>query len=143
MSLTPQQIQLIQSSFEKVVPITEKAAELFYGRLFETAPHVKPLFAQSNMKDQGKKLMDMLTVVVRGLNRLDQLVPAVQQLGQRHARYGVKDEHYAPVGAALLWTLEQGLGPAFTSETREAWGTAYGVLATTMKDAARNPATSA
>ncbi len=143
MSLTAQQVQLVQSSFEKVAPIAEKAAELFYARLFETAPQVRPLFRSTDMKTQGKKLMDMIAVVVRGLGRLEKIVPAVQQLGRGHVAYGVKDEHYEVVGAALLWTLEQGLGPAFTPETKEAWATAYGILAETMKDAARKKAATA
>jgi hemoglobin-like flavoprotein len=119
-----------------VVPISETAAELFYGRLFEIAPEVKPLFT-SDIKEQGKKLMSMITLAVRGLDNLEVLVPAVQKLGVGHVDYGVKEEHYAVVGEALIWTLGKGLGDAYTDEVKEAWLAVYTVLATTMKDAAR------
>lgn len=133
--MTPHQATLVQTTWEQVVPIADTAAALFYGKLFELDPALKPLFT-SDIKDQGKKLMQMITVAVRGLGNLAALVPAVQELGRRHVGYGVRKEHYATVGAALLWTLEQGLGPAFTPEVREAWATVYGVLATTMQAAA-------
>lgn len=133
--MTPKQIMLIQISFEQVLPIADTVAELFYGRLFELDPSLRPLF-RGNMAEQGRKLMTTLKLVVNGLPRLEALVPAVQTLGQRHAGYGVKDEHYQTVGAALLWTLEQGLGEAFTPETKEAWVTAYTILAEVMKAAA-------
>ena len=92
--------------------------------------------AQNNR--QGRKLMQMITVAVRGLNNVPALIPAVQELGRRHVGYGVRDEDYATVGSALLWTLEKGLGPAFTPEVKDAWATVYGVLATTMRDAANS-----
>ncbi len=133
--MTSEQVALVQNSWEQVVPISDKAAELFYGRLFETDPSLKPLF-KGDMKEQGKKLMTMITTVVRGLQNLGELVPAVQSLGKRHAGYGVRDEHYATVAGSLIWTLEQGLGPAFTEETRTAWVRAYTILADTMKAAA-------
>lgn len=132
--LTPRQVELVQSTWEKVVPISDAAAALFYGRLFELDPSLKPLFT-SDIKEQGKKLMAMITVAVRGLSNLDALVPAVQNLGKGHVRYGVKAEHYDTVGAALLWTLEKGLGDAFTTEVKEAWAATYGLLASVMKDA--------
>jgi hemoglobin-like flavoprotein len=137
--VTPEQIAVIRTSFAGVAPIAEDAAALFYARLFELDPQLRPLF-RGDLKAQGRALMGMLKVVVEGLDRLDQLVPAVQALGRRHAGYGVRDEHYATVGAALLWTLEQGLGDAFTPETRKAWAIAYGVLATTMQHAASGAA---
>jgi hemoglobin-like flavoprotein len=129
--MNPGQIALVQESFAKVLPIADLAAAMFYNRLFETAPELKPLF-KGDMKQQGKKLMSMIAAAVRGLNDLDKLVPVVRQLGVRHHGYGVQDKDYATVGAALLWTLEQGLGSAFTAEVREAWTTVYGVLADTM-----------
>jgi len=135
--MTPQEISLVQSSFEKVVPIAPQAAALFYGRLFETFPDVKPLF-KGNMDEQGNKLMATLTTVVRSLDKLDSILPAVQNLAVRHIAYGVRPEHYAPVGAALLWTLEQGLGADFTPETASAWAKAYGVLSTAMIEAANS-----
>lgn len=138
--MTPTQVQLVQSTWEKVVPISDTAAALFYGKLFELDPSLKPLFT-SDIKEQGKKLMQMITIAVRGLNDLGKLVPAVQELGRRHVGYGVKDEHYATVGTALLWTLEKGLGDAFTPDVKEAWATVYGILADTMmKAAAEKPA---
>lgn len=137
--MTPEQAKLIKDSWAQVLPISDKAAELFYGKLFELDPSVKPLF-KGDMAEQGKKLMMMINTAVNGLDRLDEIVPAVQQLGVRHTAYGVKDEHYDTVGAALLWTLETGLGDAFTAETKEAWATVYGILADTMKDAAAKAA---
>lgn len=107
-----------------------------YERLFTLDPSLRPLF-RGEMKEQGRKVMAMISMAVNGLTRLEQLVPAVQALGRRHAGYGVRDEHYATVGAALLWTLEQGLGNSFTPAVREAWTAAYGVLSSTMKDAAK------
>lgn len=135
MSLTAQQIDLVQTSWEKVVPIQEAAAELFYGHLFEIAPEVKPLF-KGDMKSQGRKLMTMLNTAVRSLNDLEKIVPAVQDSGRRHVGYGVKDEHYDKVAEALLWTLAQGLGEDFTSEVEDAWVAVYTLLATVMKEAA-------
>jgi hemoglobin-like flavoprotein len=135
--LTAHQKTLVQDSWAKVVPIADTAAELFYGRLFELDPGLKPLFANASMKEQGKKLTQMITVAVKGLDNLGELVPAVQALGKRHVSYGVHDGHYETVGSALLWTLEKGLGDHFTSDTRTAWTITCTVLATTMKDAAK------
>jgi hemoglobin-like flavoprotein len=129
------QVTLVQSSFERVEPITEIAAELFYTRLFELDPSLRPLF-HGDMKSQGQKLMTTLKLVVRGLEKPETILPAVRSLGQRHVAYGVKDEHYATVGAALLWTLGQGLGDAFTPEVENAWTTAYTLLAGVMQEAA-------
>jgi len=137
--MTPEQISLVKSSWERVTPIAGKAAELFYGKLFELDPSLKPLF-KGDMVEQGAKLMKMINTAVNGLDRLEEIVPAVQQLGVRHIAYGVKDEHYDTVGAALLWTLEAGLGEYFTDEVKEAWATVYGVLADTMKTAAAEAA---
>jgi len=133
--MTPHQIKLVQTSFAKVAPIAATAADLFYGRLFEIAPQVRAMFAD-DLSDQKKKLMTILGTAVAGLSHLDTLVPAVQALGRRHAGYGVAAAHYTPVGAALLWTLQQGLGEAFTPEVKDAWATAYIILSTTMIDAA-------
>ncbi len=133
--MNPEQIALVQTSFAQVLPIADTAAALFYGLLFELDSSLKPLF-RGDMQEQGRKLMTMLRVVVNGLHRLDQLVPAVQELGRRHARYGVQDAHYDTVGTALLATLQQGLGEAFTPDVAAAWATAYTLLAETMKAAA-------
>jgi hemoglobin-like flavoprotein len=132
--MTPAEKDLVQTTFAKVVPIADQAAALFYGRLFEMDPSLRPLF-KTDLKEQGKKLMTMIGVAVKGLDTLDQLVPAVQNLGRRHAGYGVTDAHYDTVGGALLWTLEKGLGPDFTPDVKSAWTTVYTLLATTMKAA--------
>lgn len=133
--LTMTQIELVQDTFAIIVPIADDAAALFYRRLFEIDPSLERMF-HGDMGEQRRKLMQMLTAAVKGLPRLDRLVPIVEELGRRHAGYGVADEHYETVGAALLWTLEKGLGRAFTPEVKEAWATVYGVLASTMKSAA-------
>ncbi len=135
MSLTEQQIKLVQESWDKVVPIQETAAELFYGQLFEIAPEVKPLF-KGDMKSQGRKLMTMLNTAVKSLNNLEKIVPVVQESGRKHVGYGVKDEHYEKVAEALLWTLGKGLGEGFTEEVKDAWVAVYTLLATVMKEAA-------
>ena len=137
--MTPEQAVLVKSSWAKVVPIADTAAELFYGKLFELDPALRPLF-KGDMKEQGAKLMKMINTAVNGLERLEAIVPAVQDLGARHVGYGVKPEHYDTVGVALLWTLEQGLGEGFTPEVKDAWAEVYGVLASTMKDAAAKAA---
>jgi len=133
--MTPEEKTLVKESFAKVAPIAEEAAALFYHNLFTKDPSLKALF-KGDMKEQGRKLMKMIATAVGGLDRLELIVPAVQDLGRRHVAYGVKAEHYDTVGAALLQTLEQGLGPDFTPQVKSAWATVYGVLATTMKDAA-------
>jgi nitric oxide dioxygenase len=130
--MTPQQITLVQQSWTQVEPMAEQAASLFYGRLFETDPSTRPLFTRSTIPEQGRKLMQMITVVVRGLDHVEELLPAIQGLARRHVDYGVRREHYASVGAALLWTLEQGLGAAYTPQVREAWTEAYGLLSSVM-----------
>ena len=132
--MTPQQIELVKSTWSKVVPIQETAADLFYNKLFELDPKLKPLF-KSDIKLQGQKLMTMLGTAVRGLDHLDALVPAVKDLGRRHVGYGVRPDDYGTVATALLWTLEQGLGAAFTADVRQAWTEVYTVLATTMQKA--------
>lgn len=137
--MTPSQRLIVQTTFAKVAPIADVAATMFYDRLFELDPRLKPMFT-SDLGEQGRKLMRMIGMAVNGLDRLDELVPAVSQLGVRHAGYGVTDEQYDTVATALLWTLEQGLGPDFTPEVKEAWATVYGMLATTMKNAAASAA---
>src|SRR3990170_73805 len=107
--MTPKQIELVQGSWKKVLPIADTAAELFYGKLFALDPSLKPLF-NGDIKEQGRKLMAMISVAVTGLTRIETIVPAVQDLGRRHVKYGVKDKHYDTVASALVWTLGQGLG---------------------------------
>ncbi|XUM20077.1 globin family protein [Bradyrhizobium oligotrophicum S58] len=126
--MTPSQIALVQDSFAKVAPISEQAAIIFYDRLFEVAPpQVKAMFP-ADMTEQRKKLMGTLAVVVGGLSNLESVLPAASALAKRHVGYGAKPEHYPVVGAALLWTLEKGLGDGWTPEVAEAWAAAYGAL---------------
>ena len=125
--MTPEQVNLVQDSFAKVAPISDVAASMFYGRLFEIAPDVKPMFP-ADMTDQRKKLMATLAFVVNGLSQLGAVLPAASALAKKHVGYGVKPEHYMPVGAALLWTLEKGLGTAWTPPIAEAWTSAYTTL---------------
>jgi len=130
------QIKLVQNSFEKVRPISETAADLFYKRLFELNPSLKSLF-KGDMKTQGIMLMKMLDYAVTGLDEPDKIVPVIKDLGKRHVGYGVKEEYYETVGEALLWTLEKGIGEDFTRNVKEAWAEAYKLLSDTMKSAAR------
>ena len=125
--MTPDQVKAIQDSFKLVAPISDQAAAIFYGRLFEIAPAVKPLF-RGDMTEQGRKLMATLGVVVNSLGNLEAVLPAASALAKRHVDYGVKAEDYTPVGAALLWTLQQGLGEHWTPQLEEAWGAAYTLL---------------
>ena len=134
--MNAKQIELVQASWRQVMPIADDAAALFYTRLFYLDPALKPMF-RGDMEEQGRKLMSMINFAVNSLTRLEALLPGLRALGQRHAGYGVRDEHYATVGTALVWTLEKGLGAAFTSETKQAWIAAYTVLADTMKAAAQ------
>ena len=137
--MTPEEIQLVKDSWVKVLPISETAAELFYGKLFELDPSLKPMF-KGDMKEQGRKLMAMLNIAVNALDKLDTIVPAIQEMGRRHIDYGVKDEHYDTVGEALIWTLEAGLKDDFTEDTKAAWTGVYTLVATTMKEAAAETA---
>lgn len=129
--MTPEQIALVRESFAKVVPIREQAAALFYDRLFAIDPSTRPLF-RGDMRSQGAKLMAAIGAVVKSLDRLETMLDDLRALARRHDRYGVREAHYASVGAALLWTLEQGLGADFTPQVREAWAIAYGLLSSAM-----------
>jgi hemoglobin-like flavoprotein len=133
--MTPKQIKLVQTTWAQVVPIEGHAAAIFYNRLFTTDPKLQALF-KGDMGEQKRKLMTMIGIAVTGLTRLDALVPAVRDLGRRHAEYGVQGRDYETVGSALLWTLAQGLGRDFTPEVKEAWTAAYSIIATTMQQGA-------
>ena len=133
--MTPEKIILVQESWEKVKPISEQAAELFYGRLFELDPSLRALF-KGDMKEQGKKLMATLNLTVTSLTKLDTIIAAVQDLGRRHVKYGVPDESYNTVGEALLWTLAKGLGDDFTEEVEQAWTETFVTISKVMLDAA-------
>lgn len=130
-----QEVKTLQKSFSLVEPIAETAASMFYTRLFELDPSLRPLF-KADLKTQGEKLMSTLKLVVVGLDNPEKVIPAVQSLGKRHAGYGVQSEHYATVGAALLWTLEKGLGDAYTPEVDSAWKSAFTLLSGLMLEAA-------
>ncbi len=137
--MTPDQVTMVKDTWAQVAPISEQAAELFYGKLFELNPAYKDLF-KGDMKNQGKMLMSMLNTAVTSLDKLDAIVPAVQALGKRHVDYGVVEEDYAVVAQALLWTLGQGLGDAFTDEVEEAWTITYTTLASVMIEASKEAA---
>lgn len=132
--MNAQQISLVQESFGHVAPIADTAADLFYQRLFELDPGLRSLF-KGDLKAQKVKLMQTLSAVARGLHHIEKLIPVVEELGRRHMGYGVKEEHYQTVGAALLWTLEQGLGDLYTPDVAEAWTAAYTLLAGVMQQA--------
>jgi len=125
--MTPDHVKLVQESFAKVAPISETAAVLFYDRLFDIAPKVRSMFP-TDLTEQRRKLMATLAVVVGGLGNLESVLPAASALAKRHVSYGAKAEHYPVVGAALLWTLEKGLGDGWTPDVAEAWTAAYGTL---------------
>jgi hemoglobin-like flavoprotein len=130
--MTPMQVKLVQESWKHVLPIKDEAAQMFYGRLFELDPGLQVLF-KGEMSEQRRKLMAMIGVAVNSLDRVDKLLPVLQELGRKHGDYGVEPKHYDTVGTALLWTLEKGLGPQFTTDVRAAWTETYGVLAATMQ----------
>lgn len=133
--ITPQQKELVQKTWVKVVPIADTAAELFYGRLFELEPEYKAMF-KNDMTEQGKKLMKTINIAVEALDDVEPLVPVLKKMGAEHLGYGVKERDYNVVGASLLWTLEKGLGDEFTDEVKNAWGAVYEVLAAVMKEGA-------
>ena len=133
--MTPEQVELVQSSFKKVEPIASTAGDLFYGRLFEIAPEVRPMFSD-NIEEQRDKLMAVLATAVNNLHQVDQIIGTVKELGAKHVDYGVTDAHYDKVGEALIWTLQEGLKDDFTPEVKDAWVETYTTIATVMKEAA-------
>jgi nitric oxide dioxygenase len=136
--MTPSQIELVKTSFARIAPQKDQAADLFYCRLFELDPSLRLMF-RSDMTEQKQKLMIAIAMVVAALDKLDTILPAVRQLGRRHQEYGVQRRHYDVVGAALLWTLEIGLGSGWSRELADAWGTAYAALAAVMMEGADAP----
>lgn len=138
--MDPKVIELVQGSWQSVTPIAPQAAELFYGKLFEADPKLKSLF-KGDMTQQGAKLMQMIGAAVKGLDDVPSLLPVLQALGARHQGYGVQAKDYDTVGAALLATLAQGLGAAFTPEVKAAWTTVYQTMANVMlQGAGQGPA---
>jgi hemoglobin-like flavoprotein len=133
-AMTPEQIRRVQISFDKIAPISATAGALFYQRLFELDPSLRPMFT-GDMRAQSRKLMAMIELVVANLSEFEALLPQVQALGRDHVGYGVRDAHYDTVGAALLWTLRTGLEEQFAAEDEEAWAAAYTLLADAMKAA--------
>lgn len=131
--MNTQQIEIVQRTFELAAPMAEEIADRFYERLFTVDPSLRALF-RGNMQQQGNKLMTMLALVVRSLDRPETILEPARRLGERHVQYGVQPHHYASVGAALLWTLAQVFGPAFTPEVEEAWTAAYMLLAGVMQE---------
>jgi hemoglobin-like flavoprotein len=141
--MTPQQETLIRETWRQVTPIADAAAEMFYGRLFETQPALRDLFRNTDMAAQHRAVVQALTFVVDELGSPEALRPALQDLGRRHVAYGLSEAHLEAVGAALLWTLAKGLGPAWTPEAEAAWSEAYGMIATQMREGARQAASAA
>jgi hemoglobin-like flavoprotein len=136
--MSPEQKNLVKSSWAMVMPIADTAASLFYDRLFAIDTSTSRMFSKTNMPEQRKKLMQALAFVINGLDKTEQLLPTIQSLGRNHVRYGVTARHYDSVGAALLWTLEQGLKDAWTPPVKDAWIAAYTLVAGVMKDAANS-----
>ncbi len=134
--MTPDQIACITNSFHHLLLIEDTLAALFYGHLFELEPSLMPMF-QADMRGQGRKFMTMLHLIVSGLDDLDRLLPTLRELGRQHLDYGVRDEQYETVGAALCWALRQGLGERCTPDVEHAWNALYVLVADTMKAAAR------
>lgn len=130
--MTPKAVALVRKSFALIAPIANAAADIFYGRLFEIAPELRPLFPD-DMAAQKRKLMQMVTVAVSNLHEVEAVAEAVQDLGRRHDGYGVTPPMYAQVGAALLYTLETGLGDAWTPEVAAAWQETYDLIADMMR----------
>jgi len=137
--MTPGQVELVRKTWSALKPNAEQVAELFYARLFELDPTLRPLF-KADMRAQGRMLTTVINMAISQLDRLDELRPVLRELGGRHATYGVRDVHYAIVASALLDTLATGLGPAFTPEIKDAWTEVYRVLASTMQDGAARSA---
>ncbi|MHC2332793.1 globin family protein [Bradyrhizobium sp. USDA 4454] len=136
--MSPEHATIVKSTWSQVVPIADQAATLFYDRLFALDPSLRPMFANADMKEQRKKLIGALAAVVNGLDNFDPIIPILENLGRTHKSYGVTDQHYETVGAALLWTLEQGLASAWTPSAKSAWAGAYQTVADVMRKAAKN-----
>ena len=137
--MTIKQIELVQNSWQLVAAMdTQTVGALFYNRLFEIAPEVKPMFSRSSMEEQSRKLLSMLSYVISKLHKLDDIIGEVKKLARSHVHYGVQDEHYTQVGRALLWTLEAGLGDNWNNDLKTAWTVCYTTLAEAMMNASKN-----
>jgi hemoglobin-like flavoprotein len=133
--MQPETERLVRKSWAQFQPVAERSAGFFYDKLFELDPEARQLFATTDMEAQGRKLMAMFAEIVRTLDQPEALIAEVADLGRRHVHYGVQDSQYDSVGTALLWTLEQALGPAFTPEVRDAWTEAYTFLSSVLRRA--------
>jgi hemoglobin-like flavoprotein len=134
--MTPRQIDIVKTSWQLAAANADTVGPLFYETLFEIAPEVKPMFNRTTVPEQSKKLLSMLSYVVGKLDSLEDILDEVGKLAQRHVKYGVQDRHYSYVGAALLMTLEKGLGNAWNDEVKDAWTTCFGILSSAMMNAA-------
>jgi hemoglobin-like flavoprotein len=134
--MRPETERLVRESWARFEPVAEQSAGFFYDKLFELDPEAERLFARTDMDAQGRKVMRMFAEIVRAIDRPETLVPELADLGRRHVHYGVRDSQYDSVGTALLWTLERGLGPAFTPEVRNAWTEAYLLVSIVSRRAA-------
>ena len=133
--MTPEQKLIVKDTWAAVIPIQEKAAELFYGRLFSEYPEVQPMF-KGDMQVQGEKLMKMIDQAVGSLDNLEPLIEPLKAAGKAHKDYGVAEGDYSKVGACLLWTLKQGLGDNYNASVQDAWGTTYNTLSAVMIEGA-------
>jgi len=140
--MTPDQKLIVKETWAAVLPIKDAAADMFYSRLFEQYPEVRPYF-KGDMKNQGAKLMAMLNQAVMSLDNIEALIDPLKAAGLAHKGYGVAAQDYDKVGACFLWTLEQGLGEAYTPEVAQAWTVTYQTLASVMIDGAQYDAAQA
>lgn len=131
--MTPERRQLVTDSWKQLAPNAALVGQIFYRRLFEIDPKLRPMFTASLLDEQIRKITTMLDLIVHWLDVPERLVPVLKQLGARHGTYGVLDEHYAKVGSALIATLEEGLGDKFTPELRGAWTEAYLLISSLMR----------
>jgi hemoglobin-like flavoprotein len=135
--MKPEQVKIILLTFSQVASNKDRVGQMFYERLFAIAPETRPMF-KGDMAEQSQKLMDTLALAIGSLRDMPSLVATLESLALSHVDYGVRDEHYGTVGEALIWTLEKGLGEAFTRDAREAWTALYGEITQTMRRAAAN-----
>jgi hemoglobin-like flavoprotein len=141
--MLPEEKVLVVTSWMKVVPVARDTSRRFYARLFEMDPTTRSLFDGSNLEEQQRKLIQAITTVVQGLDRLECIAPTLADLGQRHKQYGVADRHYDSVGEALLWTLGHGLGSEWTPQVAAAWAAAYSMISELMRAGVRERETQA
>jgi hemoglobin-like flavoprotein len=130
------EIDALETSFDLIAPRGDELVEIFYTRLFATAPAVKPLFAGTDMPRQKQMLLGALVLLRKSLRQLDRIVPALREMGARHVAYGATAEHYPVVGQVLLASMAEVAGPAWRPEYERAWAKAYGTVAGVMQEGA-------